>query len=164
MWTFFHLHRNHWIPWELLFCHDYIWSRQKRFNCIWKLFQTLRKIWYVWTFFHFYWNHFGSMGIIILICVHMVAPLVLSVYMKKPKKYQYHENSFKRWEKYGICERSFIFIEIIGFHGNNYFVLITYGRAEGALTVYEKIKNIGIMKTLSNVEKNMVYLNILSFS
>ncbi len=73
-------------------------------------------------------------------------------------------NLFKRWEKYRICERSFIFIEIIGFHGNYYFTLITYGRVYDALTVYEKIKNIGIMKTLSKVEKNMVYLNILSFS
>ncbi len=72
-------------------------------------------------------------------------------------------NHFKLVENYGMFERPFISIENIGLHGNNYFVLITYGRAEGALTVYEKTKNIGIMKTLSKVEKNMVCLNIISF-
>ncbi len=36
--------------------------------------------------------------------------------------------------------RSFISMENIGFHGNNYFTLITYGRIMDALVVYEKIK------------------------
>jgi hypothetical protein len=49
-------------------------------------------------------------------------------------------NYFKLVEKYGMFERSFISIEIIGFHGNNYFTLITYGRIIDALVVYEKIK------------------------
>jgi hypothetical protein len=43
------------------------------------------------------------------------------------------------------------------------FYLHYIGRIEDALTVYEKIKNIGIMETLSKVEKNMVCLNIVSF-
>jgi hypothetical protein len=46
---------------------------------------------------------------------------------------------------------------------SNYFTLITYGRALGALSVYEKLKNTVTMKTLSKVEKSMRYLNILSY-
>ncbi len=44
-------------------------------------------------------ENIGSMGIIILLSVHIVAPSVLSLYMKKIKKYQYHVQSFQTGRK-----------------------------------------------------------------
>ncbi len=82
------------------------------------------------------------MGIIILLWLHTYGRVynALTVYGKTKKNTNTMYNHFKRWEKYQYYERSFVSIENIGFHGNYYFVLITYGRAEGALSVYEKPK------------------------
>jgi hypothetical protein len=41
--------------------------------------------------------------------------------------------------------------------------MCTYSRIRDALVVYEKLKNTETMKTLSKVEKIMVYLNVISF-
>ncbi len=62
-----------------------------------------------------------------------------------------------------MFERPFISIEIVGSHGIIILPWFTYGRVIDALVVYEKSKNIEIMKTLSKVEKSIVCLNILSF-
>ncbi len=72
-------------------------------------------------------------------------------------------NHFKLVERYGICERSFISIEIIRSH-EIIILLSVHIVAPSVLSLYmKKSKNTETMKTFSNWLKSMGYMNVLSY-
>ncbi len=129
------------------------------------------------TFEHYFISieNIGFHGIIILPYLHMVAPRALLLYMKKSKNTDTMYNHFKRWEKYRTFEHYFISIENIGSHGiiilpclhmvapvpKELIRLRRHLWCSHCIWINQKIS---IPCTIiSNVEKSMGYMNVLSY-
>ncbi len=126
VWTSFHLYRNHWIHGNNYFTlctYGRIRDAIGVYEKIKKIPMPCITLFKSWEKYGIYEHHFISIenivsyGIIILLSLHIIAPSVLSLHMKKSKNTNAMYNPFQKLRKIGIFERYFISIENIGSMG-----------------------------------------------